>query len=110
MIYSKWQPDTGRYDYYESNERHPLGEDLPTPRLPMGTAIGVPSTEAGRALPLHARRVGSGAEARGVVTPMNRSGTLGLGLFALPFGVRDVGLIALGAVSLWAYQKWGPKL
>lgn len=78
MIYSRWRPDSGRYDYYQAPERRGLGDDLPTPRLPIGTAIGVPSTEAGRAVPLGAKLVGSGALAKGSIAPMSRAGLAGV--------------------------------
>lgn len=77
MRYSKWLPDRGGYAYYETSERHGLGDDLPVPRLWQTSEIGVASTEIGRALPLGAKLVGYGALAQGSVTPLDRTGLSG---------------------------------
>ena len=79
MIYSRWRPDTGGYDYFESPERFALGGDLPVPRLFATNAIGVASVDVGRTPPSRARAVGSGAVARGLVMPVSRVGLSGLG-------------------------------
>lgn len=72
MIFSQWQPDGG-YVYYESEVRHPIGDDLPV-RMPAEiNGIGVPSQDVGVALPADARAVGSGDVPRGLITPMSRS-------------------------------------
>lgn len=85
MIYSKWRPDKGGYDYYEGGDKNvPLGDDLPTPRIPKGTAIGVASIDAGRPLPSGARRVGSGKDAVGLITPISRNGLGVLGNIGVP--------------------------
>jgi hypothetical protein len=74
MIYSKWKPSKGGYDYFKANDKDvPLGDDLPTPVLPAGTAIGVASTEAGRAIPSGAKHVGSGEQAIGLISPIEKS-------------------------------------
>lgn len=78
MIYSKWRPDTGQYDYYEAPERRGLGDDLPTPRLPLGTSVGVASNTVGRKVPLAARRAGSGELPRGSIAPTSRAGLAGV--------------------------------
>lgn len=80
MIYSRWRPDRGGYDYFESAERLGIGDDLPTPTLPGGTHLGVPSTDAGRVPGGALRRVGSGPVARGSILPLSRAGLTGLGL------------------------------
>lgn len=73
MIFSRWRPDTGGYDYFDSQStRFGLGDDLPVPRLPKVHALGACSTDIGRALPIDARPVGSGPIARGMVAPMGR--------------------------------------
>lgn len=69
LIYSRWRPETGGYDYFESDEApEPLGNDLPSPRLVAVGPVGVPSVEAGRTMPSAAVYVGSGNVAQGVIT------------------------------------------
>jgi len=72
LVYSQWNPE-GTYDYYETPDRAPLGDDLGVPKLSSVNGIGVPSTEAGRAIPAGAKYVGSGERAVGVVAPMDTS-------------------------------------
>lgn len=69
MIYSRWDPATGQFDYFESTERFGLNDDLPIPKMPPPTKLGVPSVECGRPMPRDARRVGSGVLAQGSVVP-----------------------------------------
>ncbi len=79
MIFSRWRPDTGGYDYFDSpSTRYGLGDDLPVPRLAQPSAIGVPSTDIGRALPADAKLIGSGPLPRGMIAPMDRSGLSGV--------------------------------
>jgi len=74
MIYSKWKPSKGGYDYYQSNEKDiPLGNDLPVPVLPAGTDIGVASIDCGRPIPMGSKRVGSGTEPAGMIAPTEHS-------------------------------------
>jgi hypothetical protein len=82
MIFSRWQPDTGGYDYFDSpSTRVGLGDDLPVPRFQTMRALGMSigcSTDIGRPLPSDAQKIGSGPLARGMVVPMNKlSGVLG---------------------------------
>lgn len=101
MIYSRWRPDKGGYDYFESSERYGLGDDLPVPRLPAGTSIGVSSVLAGRVPPagVALRPLGSGAFARGMVMPTSRAGLQGLGFMgALP--VWGIALLSAAAGAL----------
>ena len=72
LTYSQWQPDGG-YDYYETQQTAPLGDDLSTPRLGVVNGLGVPSTEAGRPIPAGAVYVGEGDVPVGVVAPMDTS-------------------------------------
>lgn len=83
MIYSRWRPDTGGYDYFESGERFGLGDDLPTPKLPGGSSIGVSSLTAGR-LPKNGvlNPAGSGKNARGMIMPTSREGLQGIGVLS----------------------------
>lgn len=71
LIYSQWRPDGG-YDYFESNEVAPLGNDLGVPRLDVVNGIGAPSVESGRTIPRGARHVGEGDLPVGVMAPMER--------------------------------------
>jgi hypothetical protein len=72
LVYSQWRPEGG-YDYFETDEIAPLGNDLGVPHLEVVNGIGVPSVEAGRPIPAGARHVGEGALPIGVVAPMDRS-------------------------------------
>lgn len=78
MIYSRWRPDTGGYDYFQSAERRGLGDDLPVPKLTGGTAIGVASTDIGRPAPGALHPAGSGPVAKGSILPLSRQGLSGL--------------------------------
>jgi len=70
MIYSRWDPTTGLYDYFESSERVGINDDLPVPSMPSSPSpIGVPSNECGRPLPADAVHVGQGEQARGLIAP-----------------------------------------
>jgi hypothetical protein len=97
MIYSRWRPDKGGYDYFESGERFGLGDDLPTPKLPGGTSIGVSSVTAGRT-PKNGvlTPAGSGPMARGMIMPTSRDGLQGLGAFS---NVSTWSLVALAALA-----------
>jgi hypothetical protein len=100
MIYSRWRPDRGGYDYYESGERRGLGDDMPIPRLlPVGE-LGAASTEAGRRAPGGVRHVGSGEIARGAILPLDRAGLSGLTtvLDSVPTWVLLAASITLGWV------------
>lgn len=78
MIYSKWLPDRGGYQYFESSERLGLADDLPTPSLRASSVIGVASTGAGRPLPMGAKPIGFGKLPKGSIVPFDRSGLSGL--------------------------------
>ena len=100
MIYSRWRPDKGGYDYFESAERLGMGDDLPTPKLGVGTSLGVASTDIGRTPGGALRSVGSGPIARGSILPMSRAGLTGLGYTfdaTTPFGL--VTALGVGAVA-----------
>jgi len=71
VIYSRWQPDTGGYEYLEVPGGHNINDDLPTPVLTPASKIGVPSIEAGRPVPAGAVVVGEGDEARGIICPVD---------------------------------------
>lgn len=69
MIYSRWRPDFGGYDYFEAGPEYNLNDDLPTPELDVIGDVGAPSVEAGRPIPAGARYVGEGDLAVGLVAP-----------------------------------------
>lgn len=94
MIYSRWRPDTGGYDYFETSERVALADDLPTPSLLGGSPIGIPSVKCGRPLPSGAQPVGSGRQAKGVITPIDRTGLSGLDALGVPLWGWALGLAA----------------
>lgn len=79
MIYSRWNPSKGGYDYFNAKQEKdiPLANDLPVPVLPRGTDIGVASVEAGRPIPAGAEPAGSGAGAVGLIAPIARTALQG---------------------------------
>lgn len=112
MIFSRWQPTTGGYDYYDSpSTRFGLGDDLPVPRFQTMKALGLTigcSTDIGRDLPAGATKVGSGPLARGMVAPMDLSSIKGLGAIdftsSLAKGVLCV-VVALGIGFILGSKK-----
>ncbi len=78
MIYSKWLPDRGGYQYYDVPERRGIGDDLPIPRLTQVSPIGVASTSIGRTPPLAGKIVGFGPLAKGCIMPLDKSGLAGV--------------------------------
>lgn len=103
MIFSRWQPTTGGYDYYDSpSTRFGLGDDLPVPRFQTMNVLGLKigcSTDIGRPVPADAVKMGSGTLARGMVAPMDRVAGSGIGAIdfssSLAKGVLCV-VVALG--------------
>jgi len=73
VIYSRWNPASGGYDYFQDQRVQNINDDLPTPELPEATKIGVPSIEAGRPIPGDAVPVGSGDQAVGILAPVDSS-------------------------------------
>lgn len=73
MIFSQWNPDGG-YRYFETAQRHPIGDEVPAKVPATINGIGVPSHDTGVTLPKGARYVGEGDEPIGVITPMRRGG------------------------------------
>lgn len=100
MIYSRWRPDTGGYDYFETPERFALADDLPTPSVLGGnSAIGVSSLVCGRAIPAGAVPAGSGRFAKGVIAPIDRTGLSG-GPVLTESGLKWMALV-IGAGMAW---------
>ncbi len=75
MIYSCFNPRLGLYDYFEDSISLPINADLPIPKLPKDTQMGVASIEAGRPLPGGAQRTGQGWHAKGIIVQCGASGT-----------------------------------
>jgi hypothetical protein len=71
QIFSRWQPDTGGYEYLSAPGSQNINDDLPSPELNPATKIGVPSIEAGRPLPAGATVIGEGDEAVGIIAPVD---------------------------------------
>lgn len=71
MIFSEWNPDGG-YNYYESETRHPIGDDVPVHLPNEIQGIGIPAQDVGVSLPKDAVYVGQGDEPQGLMTPMAR--------------------------------------
>lgn len=100
MIFSRWRPDTGGYDYFDSpSTRFGLGDDLPVPRLPQTHVLGVCSTDIGRALPVDAKLIGSGKIARGMVAPMDRAAR-GISGFDFSSGTVKIGAAVVAALGI----------
>lgn len=97
MIFSVWRPDGG-YDYFESPQRHGLGDDLPDIKMPSSVnGLGVPAQDIGRPVPRDAVAKGSGTEPKGVMAPMSRP-MIGIG--SLDFSKENVsGYVVLGAIA-----------
>lgn len=94
MIYSRWKPTTGGYDYFKANETDvPLGNDLPVPKISGGTKIGVASVDIGRPIPAGAARMGSGPLAIGLIAPTRKAGALS--------GLGDLVTSTIPAAYLW---------
>lgn len=107
-IYSRWRPGGG-YDYFEAPGSLALGDDLPAPRLESVGGIGMPSIEAGRAIPGNAQYVGSGTQARGLIAPVDPSTIQTLGDTAP--ACRSNHFVAFaafsaGAIAAWWFLKW----
>jgi hypothetical protein len=104
MIFSRWQPTTGGYDYYDSpSTRFGLGDDLPVPKFQTMQALGLTigcSTDIGRALPADATKVGSGPLARGMVAPMDLTSIKGLGAIDFTSATAKVVLCVVVALGV----------
>lgn len=107
MMYSRWRPDTGGYDYFEAAERFGLGDDLPVPKLPTGTDIGVASTDIGRTTAAGLHHAGAGPTPHGSILPLSRQGLSG-GIFEamdlFPWWVT-AGVLAVGAAVVFWPRK-----
>lgn len=107
MIFSRWNPNAGAYDYFESPGGPGLNDDLPTPALPPPTKLGVPSTACGRPVPRGAAYVGAGELPQGVLTTPSRPeglGEVGLSPFASPWVLASAAAAAASLVT-WLVMR-----
>ena len=102
MIFSRWKADGG-YDYFATTARRALGTDLPVPRLPQSSPIGVASTDIGRPMPQGARYIGSGELARGQVVGLSMAG---LGIASVSATMELVVLGIAVAVGWYLRGTW----
>ena len=104
VIYSRWDPSSGLYEYFEAPQRPGMNDDLPIPALPRSTEIGVPSTECGRPMPSGARAAGSGEMPVGLITPPSGVQTLAGGLPGMDGRFNGWWLAAtfLAGAAVWA--------
>jgi hypothetical protein len=80
MIYSCFNQQLGLYEYFEDGAAHPANGDLPVPRLgPDAGRVGVAAIDAGRPLPLGARRTGQGLMAKGILVSCKPTEVQGIG-------------------------------
>lgn len=101
MIYSRWRSSQGGYDYFENSEMKGIGDDFSSPVLRQVSPIGVASLDAGRALPMNAKYVGSGLEARGSIVPISRS-VLGSIQTMIP---KEVLYFVAGIATYWFISR-----
>jgi len=112
MIYSRWRPDEGGYDYFAVDLSQNINDDLPAPELESATKIGVPSIEAGRPIPSGARKVGSGDEALGLMAPVDANRivrrTRSLGMLSMQLPPESPWVLAaltVGALGLFFWIR-----
>ena len=110
MIFSVWNPDGG-YDYFESKQRHGIGDDLPDISMPAPSGgLGVPAQDVGRRVPMGAKRVGRGSIPKGVIAPMDRSQVRGLSGTALAgFGGDSVFSLFIAGALVWVGYELGKR-
>lgn len=96
MIYSKWRPVDGKYDYYEAGGAIGLGDDMPLPPSPiMRSPIGVASVAIGRTPKGMRKHVGIGEMPLGSIMPTNQT-SLGV---TIDKSTVFVGLLVFGAFA-----------
>lgn len=111
MIYSCFDPAVGLYDYFEDDKQIPINGDLPIPKLPsIAGKIGVPAMDAGRPLPMSAKRIGQGWHAKGMIVRCSKSGGIGAADGSISEGLdwaKQGGWVWLlsGAAIIWAIRR-----
>ncbi len=107
MIFSVWNQAARRYDYFETPGAPPtVNADAPKHLKP--SKLGLTTVQASWPLPMGARRVGAGTQARGKIAHPRGGGGLGsvsdsiFGAVSSPFGF----VIALGlGYAAWRIYK-----
>ena len=94
-MYSVLNKATRQYDYYESGEPEPWHAPAP-PKARAVSSLGSTPDDAAWALPLGAKRVGSGSDARGRIAVIGRPGA---GAAAV-LGDVEPAVVAAGAIAL----------
>jgi hypothetical protein len=93
MIYSRWRPSDGKYEYFETPEKFGLGDDMPVPNVPLtASPIGISSVIVGRKPSGPIRRVGEGEAPIGAIMP---TATADLGFIAS----RDAMMLIVALLS-----------
>lgn len=72
-IYSRWNPRSLKYDYFQAMGDLRAGVFADTPRLPAGHKFGLTPEEATRVIPPGARPIGTGDFPRGMIAGRNSS-------------------------------------
>jgi len=105
MIYSCFNEQAGRYDYFEDDRAIPMNGDLPVPSIQklQAGSVGVPARDAGRPLPNSAKRAGSGWQARGMIVQCKSPSMRGLGELSSDgwYARVAIGMLAGGLVGAW---------
>lgn len=91
MTYSIWRPTKGVYDYYEVPSTMGDFENPATAHLARGgTPLGTTPIDAAHVLPPGARRVGSGARAKGMIARDGRGAVSGGSLSGIVDGTDSL--------------------
>ncbi len=104
MLYSVWRPDARKYDYYETP--HNTADDPQATHLRATSALGADDVGGAWPVPVAARKIGSGALAKGMVGSFEGGGGV---LGGLTDGI-GLGTLILGGVAAYgAWKLWGKK-
>lgn len=107
VTYSRWDPSAGLYEYFEAAARPGINDDLPVPKLPKATKLGVPSVECGRPLPSGSALVGSGERPVGFITPPGRVGQIsGTDAVTAAGWMTTATALLAGVVAGYALGRW----
>lgn len=95
-LYSRWNPTSLKWDYYQALGNLRAGVFADTPRLPRGHRFGLTPDEATRRLPSSATPAGAGDFPRGMIASHKSS------LGAMPLDVGTVTRVAMWGGAAWA--------
>ncbi|MBT8452987.1 MAG: hypothetical protein KJO40_13545 [Deltaproteobacteria bacterium] len=99
MTYSVWNQGAGRFDYYEAPGVEAKA-NVGKPGHLRHRTLGSTPAQAAWPLPVGARRVGAGEQARGRIAAVGGSE---LGALEADGGLVKFALVGLGAYLLWRY-------